>query len=175
MAAYVGNGRAKLSSVPQLFLRLLPLWLLSYAVMAEGFPAPPIPVGLAVTAFILAIVIGILGLWKDWIRVELLLYYVIPYWLMIRFDEISTAYKTPFILLCAMLLSTGVLGYQGIQNRWLRWLSLLLGAALTLAAAGVMVNGYWGLVSAGGYDACYPRCLPPADPAHPWWMIFFVV
>ena len=34
---------------------LLPFWLLSIAVMAEGFPRPPVPIRLAYASFVLAI------------------------------------------------------------------------------------------------------------------------
>ena len=82
---------------------LFPLWSISFAVMAEGFPRPPISVELAKFAFILAVVVSILLLWKRWMTVELVFYSHLPFYLLYAFDEISTTYKTPFIVLCTLI------------------------------------------------------------------------
>ena len=150
---------------------LLPLWLMSIAIMAEGFPSTHIPPGLAVVAFVGSIVISIALALKHWILLEGL-YIFIPLALMVQFDEISTAYKTPMIILCALILSAGILGCQRSRIRWVGWVCLLVAAAVTFAAASTATTGYWDLVSQGGFDFCYPDCLPATD-QYPWWSIFF--
>jgi hypothetical protein len=154
---------------------LLPLWLLSLSITAEGFPHPPIPAGLAFAAFVCALASGLVLLWLRWMTFELTLYSLIPITFLFTLDEISTGYKTPFIILCGLLLTAGGIGYQHSHPLWLRWLILLVGAALALTVASFMGDRYWILVSQGGFDACYPGCVPPMDAAHPWWGVFFLV
>ena len=91
---------------------LLPLWLLSFAVMSEGFPRPLFSPGLAVTAFLLAMGVSLVLLWKGWLTPDLLLYTFFPFVFFFIFDEIHTSYKTPFILLCVLILSAGMVGAQ---------------------------------------------------------------
>ncbi len=155
---------------------LLPLWLLSIAITAEGFPKPPVPIGLAVTAFALAIVISIVLLWVRWLTPELLLYSLFPFLVLVTFDEISTSYKTPFILLCALILSAGIIGYRRPRSSRLGWLILFLVFAVTWALASHTVQNYWDMVSDLGYVECMPDytgCAPLTGDETPWWVLFF--
>ena len=152
---------------------LLPLWLFSLAIMVEGFPRSPIPLSLAIASFLSAIAIIVILWWNRNISLEFILYCGIPLWLLVTFDEIAVSYKNQYIITCTIILTIGAIGYLRSRARWLRWLFLVTGAALTFAAAGAINRSYWDLVSEGGYGACYPDCLPPADQASPWWMVLF--
>lgn len=171
-------GWADLGSWPAALVSLFPLWLVTMAVMAEGFPRPPISPGMAVTALLLALALSIFLLWKVWLTFELLLYSLFPFTLLFLFDEISTRYKTPFILFCALLLTIGILGYQRSMHRdsvKAAWLILLVVFIGTWFLASHAADNYWQL--AGEYcGACFPD--GQGDPAFtgsepPWWVLFF--
>ena len=158
---------------------LLPLWLLSFVIMGEGFPQAPISRGLAVTAFYLAIAVSIFLLWKGWLTFDLILYSLFPFILLFIFDEIHTSYKTPFILLCALILTIGIVGYQRSLYKdsvTLAWLILLLVAIATWVLASHANLNYWHMVSDLGYVECFPGaqgCAPLAGNETPWWVLFF--
>lgn len=157
---------------------LLPLCLLSVAIMVEGFPRPPVSMELAITSFVLAILASIVFLWKRWITIALLLYGLFPFLLLYTFDEISTTYKTPFIVLCALLLAAGIAGYQRSRSvRW-RWLILLAAAVVTLVMAWHAAMSYWQMADDLGYVRCMPDfrdCAPLTGRETPWWVLFFRV
>ena len=98
-----------------------------------------------------------------------------PLLLLPVFDEISTAYKTPFILLCALVLTAGILLYQRSRAlRW-RWLILLAAAGLTWLLAWHATLNYWQMVADLGYERCLPDasgCAPLAGRGRPWWALF---
>lgn len=155
---------------------LLPLWLLSLAVMAEGFPRPLFPPALGIAWFVLAIVSAIVLVWKRWLASELLLYSAIPFSLLFTFDEITTTYKTPFIAMCALFLSAGAVGYQRARPAWLRWAILLGAAALAVAMASRAGNNFWRLHEDLNIGMCFidfPGCPPLPAQAPPWWKLFF--
>jgi hypothetical protein len=155
---------------------LLPLWLLSIAIMVEGFPPPPISVELAYTSFILAISVSIVLLWKRWMTVELILYSLVPFILLGTFDEISTTYKTPFIFLCTLILTAGIVGYHSFRSAQWRWLILLPAAGVTLMMASHAAEGFWQMASDLGYGACFPDahgCAPLTGQETPWLILFF--
>ena len=86
-------------------LDLLPVSLLALAVSVEGFPKPPISAEGAIAAFVSAL--GLLGflLWKRWMGIELAVFSLFPLALLPAFDEITTAYKTPFIFLSTLVIA----------------------------------------------------------------------
>jgi hypothetical protein len=155
---------------------LLPLWLLSVAVMVEGFPSPPISLELAVTAFVLAIASSIVLLWKGWLEFDIILYSLFPFILLFMFDEISTTYKSPFILLCTLSLSIGIIGAKRSNSVTARWLILLLLAVTTWALASHAVQSYWQMV--GGLEFPF-ECMPDTQECplpgnlSPWWVLLF--
>jgi hypothetical protein len=154
---------------------LLPLFMLSMAVMVEGFPDPPISPALAVTAFVLAIVTGIDQLRRGWLEIDLLLYSLIPFTLLVMFDEISTSYKTPFILVCALILSAGIIGAQRSKSVTLRCLTLLFFVVLTWALATRAVQNYWHMVDNLVFGECFPYaqgCPPLSGDETKWWVLF---
>jgi hypothetical protein len=158
-------------------VNLLPLWLLSFVIMAEGFPRPPISGEVTIALFVTAIAVSIALVWKRWMTVELLLYSLFPFLLLCSFDEISTTYKTPFIILCTLILTAGVVGYQRIRSsRQRRWLVLLAVAIVTLFAAAHAANSFWSMASDLGYEQCFPDahgCAPLTGQETPWWILFF--
>jgi TRAP-type uncharacterized transport system fused permease subunit len=62
--------------------------------------------------------------------VKLILYSLFPLVLLMTFDEISTTYKSPFIMLCTLILTAGIVGYQRNRSARWRWLILLSAAVL---------------------------------------------
>jgi hypothetical protein len=157
---------------------MLPLWLLSLSIMVEGFPPPPISGEVAIAAFVTTIVLSILLTWKRWMTIELLLYSLSPFRFLVAFDEISTRYKSGFIVVCAVILTSGVVGYQrGRLSRALRWPILLAAATLAFFAARHFSNSFWGMVSdLGVYERCFPDapgCPPLAGIGAPWWALVF--
>jgi hypothetical protein len=155
---------------------LLPLWLLSIAIMVEGFPRPPISYELAVTAFILAITIIVILLWKWPLSFPLLLYYLFsPLILLYIFDEVSTSYKSLFILLCAFILSIGIFGYQRNTSFGSGVLILVLIGFATIVLALHASQNYWQMVGDLGYRNCIPDasgCAPLTGKETPWWILF---
>jgi len=153
---------------------LLPLWLVALAITVEGFPRPPISLPVAALALALAVAVSLAALWKRWMTVELALVSFFPLLLLPIFDEISTAYKTPFILLCALVLTAGILLYP--RSRAVRWRCLLLLAAVGLAwllAWHVTLN-YWQMAADLGYERCLPDaagCPSLAGRGQPWWAL----
>jgi len=155
---------------------LLPLWLLSLSITVEGFPNPPISGELAVAAFWLAIATSIILLWRRWLEVDLLLYTFLPFALLVMFDEISTAYKSPFILICAFILSVGIVAAKHSSVLAQRWMLLLLTAVATWMLASHAARDYWDMVGNLVFGDCFPYtkgCPPLAGTETPWWVLFF--
>jgi len=157
---------------------LLPLWLCSLAITVEGFPRPPISPEAAVGAFIGALAISVLLIWRGWATVEVVLYSLFPLLLLAPFDEISTAYKTPFIALCALSLTIGLMVYQRARAaRWQRLLLLLGFAGATYALAHHAIFNFWEMAAQLGYSRCFPEahgCAPLPSQAPSWLALFFI-
>lgn len=158
---------------------LAPLWLFAVATTAEGFPDPPIPVNLARVLFYAAIIAAILAIIRFHTLIELPFITVIPALYIFTFDEITTTYKTPFILFCTLILSVGIIAFHYLaETRSLKVaLPVLLAAAvLTFLAAQVAMTSFWAYTDHLGIERCfldYTGCPPlPAD--HPAWWRFFV-
>ena len=155
---------------------LLPLWLLSLSITAEGFPRPPISSEMAITFLVTAMVASIVLIWKRGMTIELLLYSLFPFLLLFTFDEVSTTYKTPFITFCALILTAGVVGYQRIRSARWRWFILLCAAVVTLVMALHAANSFWHMAGDLGYEECFPDahgCAPLTGQETPWWALFF--
>jgi hypothetical protein len=154
---------------------LLPLWLFSIAVTGEGFPHLPVDGYIAFAAFGAGIVAVAFLLWKRWLAVGLIFYYLIPFSLLGTFDEITTNYKTPFIILCALLLTAGAVGYLLSRSFALRWIILVVVGAATLMAATHVANQFWNMASNFGFGMCfpdYPGCASLTGKETPWWILF---
>ena len=160
------------------FASLLPLWLFSLAITVEGFPAPPIPVEVGIASFWLAIAVGIVLLWKSWLSPDVALVSLIPFVIIFNFDEISTRYKTPFILFCALILSIGTVIAQRNGSVTIRWLTLLFVVVAVLVLSSNAAQNYWQMaVELGPFDfGCFPDaqgCPPLTGNETPWWALFF--
>jgi hypothetical protein len=158
---------------------LLPLWFFSVAISVEGFPRPPVSIEVAFAAFGAFILANIVLLWKSWVTIEFVLYSLIPYLLMVTFDEISTSYKTPFIFTCALILTVGAIPSQikGL-SRLQKWLFLLVVGILTLALTRNATEHFWQMASELGYEMCFPDyhgCAPLTGTETPWWVLFFSI
>jgi len=158
---------------------LLPLWLLSYAVSAEGFPPSRLPFEIYYVSFAAALILAVVLLFKGWLPVELLLFSALPYYLLYVFDEISRAYKTPFILMCALILSAGGAAYQRSRApRLVRVVFLLIAAGAMLAMAWHASMSFWHMTDDLGYVRCFPDytgCPPLTGSETPWWELFWRV
>ena len=160
---------------PKTLASLLPLWLVSISIMVEGFPQPAIPLKWAVASFVLAIFDSIILRWKRWMTVPLILVSFLPLTFLFLFDEISTTYKMPFTLMCALTLSDGIIGYQRSRSAPLGWFLLLTAAALTWVIATNAAEGFWDMAAELGYVECFPDaqgCPPLTGRETPWWALF---
>lgn len=160
-------GQADLGSWQATFASLLPLWLLMLAYTHWGM-----------VAFILAIAIGIVLLLKIWMTPELILYsFFLPVIFLFIFEEVYMSYKIPFILLCALALTIGIIGYQRSLTRsvTLAWSILLLTAIATWALALHANQNYWQMACMTGCFECSPGApgCPPGGELTPWWVLFF--
>ncbi len=161
------------------FASLLPLWLLSLATTLEGFPRPPISLEMVAFASLwLVIPVSIVLLWKRWLPLDVLLVSLVPFVVMFNFDEISTRYKTPFILLCALILSIGMVIAQRSGSLTVRWLTLLFVVVAVLVFSSSAAQNYWHMAGELGHGdfGCFPDafgCPPIPGDAKPWWILFF--
>lgn len=157
----------------QNLVSLLPLWLVTLAVSGEGFPAGYKPsILVAEIAFGAAILAGVVLALKRWLPLLLLLYSFLPLSLLPVFDEISTEYKTPFLLMCALIASVWAILYLRARSPW-RVLILVAGAAVTYALANYAMFNYWDWVAALNYGQCFPgQAACPPLPDRAWWQVF---
>ena len=161
------------------FASLLPLWLWSLATTLEGFPRPPASFEMvAIASFWLAIPVSIALLWKRWLSPDVFLVSLIPFVFVFNFDEISTRYKTPFILLCALILSIGMIVAQRSGSLTVRWLILLFVTVAVLVLSSNAAQNYWNMAGELGHFefGCFPDaygCPPLTGNETPWWILFF--
>lgn len=174
---FAHHGQSRHTTQMASLVSLLPLWLVSLAVTTEGFPRPPISPPLAIGALVSAVVISFAALLKGWMTVELLLVSFFPLMLLPIFDEISTAYKTPFILLCALVMTAGILLYRrSCPGPW-RWLILLAATGATWLLAQHLALNYWQMAADLDYVHCLPDaagCPPLAGRGIVWWRLVFM-
>lgn len=117
----LGSWRAALVS-------LLPIWLLFFAFANISGSSLEI---LETIAFYLILPVIIVSLWKGWMTFELLLYSFLPMFVQFFFGDIGSNCKLFLQLLCTLILSLGIVGYQRSLNKdsvTLAWSSLLLAA-----------------------------------------------
>ena len=159
--------RADLGSWTATLASLLPLWLLMLAFVYLGM-----------VGFILAVAVSILLLWKIWMTPELVLYsFLLPVMFLFTFEEVYITYKIPFTLLCALVLTIGIIGYQRSLSRsvTLAWFILLLVAIAAWALASHANQNYWQFACASGCFECSPGApgCPLTGELTPWWILFF--
>jgi len=154
---------------------LLPLWLFSITITVEGFPDPPIILRVAFACFGVGCLIFIALIFKKWIPLEISLLSFFPFILLYDFDEISTSYKTPFILGCAFFLSLGIVSYHIINKSRLIQLGILFAPiVITTLAAYNGSQGFWDLTSELGVERCFLDaygCPKLTGNEMPWWQM----
>ncbi len=154
----------------------VPVWLFSLSATVEGFPSPNISGFIAYFLFFLALLSCILFFIIRWMPLHLLLYSLTPLILSGFFDEISTQYKTPFIFLCGLILSSGAIIYQLNPTFKFKWIILVSGFIITFLLAWNAVLNFWALAERLGYTHCFPGaigCPPLPEDAPSWWLLFF--
>jgi hypothetical protein len=163
----------------QTAVMLASLWMMALAATAEGFPRPPISANLALFFFGAAILAAIWVFLKRWVGPEFLIVLFMPVVFTVIFDEITTTYKTPFILFCTLILSAGVIAYQVFaEDHYLKVaLPLLLAAAILALLAARQVNGnFWAYTSSLHTGECFLDSIgcPPLPAGSPAWWSFFI-
>ena len=114
----LGSWKATLAS-------LLPLWLFFFAIANISVSS------LDIIALYLVLPVSIVFLLKGWMTFDLLLYSFFPLFIQFFFDDIDSNCKLLLKLLCTLILTLGIVGYQRSLNKdslTLAWLSLLLAA-----------------------------------------------
>lgn len=165
------------------FISLLPLWLLSLVILTMVSIQPPISEGLAIFAVLLAIAVGFALLWKGWLEIDFFIYSLFPFILFFFFAEIYLTYRFPFFLLCALLLTVGIIAAQHASkigdSLTTRWLILFLVAAITWLIASHAAHNYWQMLGNLGYGTFPLECMPNTTDCPlignvvPWWALFF--
>ena len=157
----------------RLISNLLPLWLFSISIMVEGFPDPPISLEVAYICFGAACLILAALIIKKWLPLEILLISFYPFILLYGFDEISTAYKTPFIIGCAFILSVGVTAYHRVNKSGPIKLGIIIIAAVIATLVAYNANqGFWELTNELGVERCFLDaygCPKLTGNETPWW------
>jgi len=107
-----------------------------------------------------------------------LLVSLVPFVFIFNFDENSTRYKTPFILLCALILSIGMVVAQRNGSLTVRWLLLLFVTIAVLVFSSNAAQNYWHMAGELGHFefGCFPDafgCPPLTGNETPWWILFF--
>lgn len=157
---------------------LAALWMIALAATAEGFPSPLIPGNLAPVLFFAGLVVAIVVSVRYMTFIELPIITLIPLLYVFEFDEITTTYKTPFILFCTLILSFGLIIYHYLaQTRSLKVaLPVFLAAAILAFLAGMfaMLN-FWEYTDSLGIRMCFLDSIgcPPLPADHPAWWRFF--
>jgi hypothetical protein len=68
---------------------------------------------------------------------------LVPLLVMVVFDEIAVTYKTPYILLCGVMLAAGAVVYLRARSRWLGASALVASALMAWLLAGRVADMYW--------------------------------
>lgn len=155
---------------------LLPAWLVTVAVMAEGFPRPWVTREAALVSLAAAVLLSGWLLVSRRASLMLVAYSFTPLFLAWLFDEISTRYKTPYLVLSALVLSVGILAsFQARRAMW-RWFILGIAVALALGLAWNGTLHFWHMAADLGYVRCFPDaygCAPLDGEAVSPWRLFF--
>jgi len=80
---------------------------------------------------------------NDWTQILFGIQTLIPIYLLIVFDEIDAAYKSPFIILNGLILAAGAMVYLRSRHRWLGSAALLSSILLVVLLAKNIAGMYW--------------------------------
>lgn len=157
--------------LPVMLLTQLPLWLFTATVSVEGFPPPGLPLWAGITAFALGVLIILYLAWKRELDASMFAM-MVPFGLMVFLDEVTTSYKTPFLLVSTAVTALSIFAYQKLENHRGRGLVLLAGVIVSIWLASHAKSVYWDLFSER-YTRCYPDCLPVSGLDLSWWKLYF--
>ena len=148
---------------------LLPLWLV--ALVAAGV------VGVAL-CFAVLLLIPVL-VFRGWVTPIRVVYSLLPIGSLFTLESMPPAYKTPFILSFAAILTVGALVCQLIRRGPLGELALLATAVIAFLAVRLATDRFWSIYCTSTFDACiacirdFAACKTTAQQAYPWWKVFF--
>ena len=80
---------------------------------------------------------------NNWTQILFGIQTLVPIFLLIRFDEIDVAYKSPYLILGGLILAAGAVVYLRARQRWLRLAALLGSVMLVVLLTKPIVNTYW--------------------------------
>ena len=80
---------------------------------------------------------------NDWSQILFGIQTLTPFYLIVVFDEIDTAFKNPFIILNGLILAAGALVYLRARGRWLRLAALVGSVLLVGLLANNIARYYW--------------------------------
>ncbi len=83
------------------------------------------------------------GVDNSWSQILLGVQTLVPMYLMVVFDEIGLAFKTPFLLLNGLILAAGALVYLRARRQWLGVTALVGSVLLVVPLASYLTVRYW--------------------------------
>ncbi len=81
------------------------------------------------------------GAWRDWTRLSFAFYGLLPFWLLMAFDEIMG--DESVLLALNIILALGALVYMRATQNWQRALALLVAMLVCWLAATTFAAVYW--------------------------------
>lgn len=156
--------------LPAILLTQLPLWLFTATVSIEGSPPPGLPLWAGITAFALGVLIILYLAWRRELDASMFAM-MMPFVLTAFFDEVTTSYKTPFLLVSTAVVSASILLYQKSKDRKWRALILLAGVIVSILLASHAKNAFWDLFTVR-YTTDFTT-LPVSGVDTPWWKLYF--
>jgi hypothetical protein len=81
------------------------------------------------------------GVWRDWTRLSFALYGLLPFALIIAFDEMMG--DEPVLLVLDIILALGAVVYMRVTRGWQRALALLTAVLACWSAATIFAAAYW--------------------------------
>ena len=83
------------------------------------------------------------GVWQDWTRLSFAFYGLLPFALIIAFDEMTG--DEPILLVLDLILALGAVMYMRVTQDWQRALALLVAVLVCWSAATIFKAAYWSM------------------------------
>ena len=80
---------------------------------------------------------------NDWTQILFGIQTLVPIYLLVRFDEIDAAFKSPYLILGGLILAAGAVVYLRSHWRWLELAGLLGSILLVVMLAKPIASMYW--------------------------------
>ena len=80
---------------------------------------------------------------NDWTQILFGIQTLVPIYLLVRFDEIDAAFKSPYLILGGLILAAGAVVYLRARLRWFGLAALLGSVMLVVLLAKPIVSTYW--------------------------------